>query len=248
MRRFFVAPECINGDTVTLSGDVSYRLSRVLRSRRGDRIIVLDGSVSECHVTLESVRPEEVVGVITRRVPTTADPAVWITIYQGVLKADKFELVLQKGTELGVSAFVPMSCYRSVPRESKAAVNRSVRWRKIMTEAAEQSRRGRIPDLKDLVDFQGACDHVDGFAIIPSERETNTGLKSALSQARRPDGSLSKISIFIGPEGGFTPEEVEYARERDVIPVTLGRRVLRAETAGLVTASAILYDMGELGG
>ena len=245
-----MSPECIRGDAVKLTGGVARQLARVLRSRPGDRIAVLDDSGLEYLVALESVRPTEVRGVVTGSHASSGEPRVRITLYQGVLKGDRFEFVLQKGTELGISAFVPILCARTVPRERGTpwASNRYVRWRRIITEAAEQSQRGRIPVLQGAVEFPSACDGVEGPALIPWEGEGVTGLKQALASWRRDGGDEGSISVFIGPEGGFMAEEVDYARARSIVPVSLGRRILRSETAGLAVASAILYELGELGG
>ena len=247
MHRFFVSPQCIDGNAVTLSGNVARQLARVLRSRPGDRVIVLDGSGWEYSVVLTEVRSDRVRGIVADRSPSRGEPSTNITLYQAVLKADRFELVLQKGTELGVSAFVPIFCARSVPkrREGPGAANRLGRWRSIITEAAEQSGRGRIPALEKPLDFFEACDGVRGFAIIPWEHEGARSLKAALGP-RKGDGL--EVGMFIGPEGGFTQEEIDYARARGLVSVSLGARTLRAETAGIVAAAAILYELGDLGG
>jgi len=250
MHRFFVSSDCIRADAVTLTGSAARQLAHVLRARPGDRIVVLDGSGWEHLVTLEAVSPDRVCGVVTERLVSRGEPTARITLYQGVLKADKFELVLQKGTELGVSTFVPVFCTRSVPghRRGGGAANRYGRWQRIVTEAAEQSHRGRIPALEKPLEFAAACDRVEGIAVIPWEREEGTGLKTALKRQRAKGLDGSPVSVFIGPEGGFTQEEIEYAGSRGIEPVTLGNRILRAETAGIAAVALILYELGELGG
>ena len=250
MHRFFVSPHCIDGDAVALSGPVARQLARVLRSRPGDQIVVLDDSGWEHLVTLQAVDPDVVRGAVTERRPSSGEPGVEITIYQGVLKGDRFELALQKGTELGVSAFVPTFCARSVPRRTDDAwaAGRYTRWRRILTEAAEQSGRGKLPTLREPVTFAAACDEVEGMALIPWEEEQGEGIRMALASWKREDGGSPSISVFIGPEGGFTLDEIEYARARGIQSVGLGNRTLRAETAGLAAVTAIMYELGELGG
>ena len=250
MHRFFVSEDCIRGDEVTLSGDVSRQLARVLRSRPGDRIVVLDDSGWEYLVTLESVSPGQVRGVVTNRSASKGEPSVRITLYQAVLKADRFEYVLQKGTELGVTAFVPILCARSVPKGRGEAwtASRYARWRRIITEAAEQSHRGRVPTLYNPVEFYRACDEVEGPAIIPWEQEEGTGLKTVLARWRLLGHDGPSVGVFIGPEGGFDQEEIDYARAKGIEPVSLGSRILRAETAGVAAMAAIMYELGELGG
>jgi 16S rRNA (uracil1498-N3)-methyltransferase len=244
MHRFFIPPDCINGDAVIFPGDAARQLARVLRARPGDQVVALDNSGWEYLVTLEAVGRDTAQGIVASRTESAGEPALHVTLYQGVLKADKFEYVLQKGTELGVSRFVPVVCQRSIPRER---ASRHDRWRRIIIEAAEQSHRGRLPVLDEPLDFSAACDGVDGFALIPWEEESGTGLKSALRSWREQDGAPSSIGVFIGPEGGFTEEEVNCARERGIVPVSLGRRILRAETAGVAAVAAVMYEMGELG-
>jgi 16S rRNA (uracil1498-N3)-methyltransferase len=250
VHRFFVSPDEIDGDSVTLSGAPARQLARVLRFGPGERIVVLDDSGREYLVTLEAVSPNLVSGVITDRWASTGEPATRINLYQAVLKADRFEFVLQKGTELGVSVFVPILCARSVPRgrDKGWLENRYGRWRRIITEAAEQSHRGRIPVLENPVQFFGACDGVEGWAVIPWKHETSTGLKTALAEQKTRGWDGSAVGVFIGPEGGFTDEEIDYARARGIVPVSMGRRVLRAETAGIAATAAILYELNELGG
>ena len=245
MHRFFVSPDCIDGHDVTLPDNVARQLSRVLRFKPNDRIIVLDDSGWEYVVTLTAVDSNAAHGVVSDKRVSTGEPDVRLVLYQGMLKSDRFEFVLQKGTELGVSAFVPVSCARSVARSDSA--NRGVRWRKIITEAAEQSGRGRIPALEKPSEFFNACDNHEGLAIIPWEEEADTGLRSVLMRWKADGVDISSVSIFIGPEGGFTREEVEYARSKGVVTVSLGKRILRAETAGIATAAAVLYELGELG-
>ena len=250
MHRFFVSPECISGDTVTLGGDVARQLAHVLRSRPGDRIVVLDDSGWEHLVSLDEVNPRRVRGVVTSRSSATGEPRARITLYQGILKSDTFELVLQKGTELGVSVFVPTLCSRSVARDrdEEWTNKRYLRWRKIITEAAEQSHRGRLPTLADSLDFFDGCGQVDGLAVIPWEEEKVTSLRAALARDKDRLDGVCAVSVFIGPEGGFTVEEIDHARGRGIVPVSLGNRVLRAETADIATVAAILYELGELEG
>ncbi len=247
MHRFFVPPDCIQGDAVALPGDVARQLARVLRARPGDQVIVLDSSGWEYQVTLTRVDAGLATGTVTGRQASQGEPQVRVTLYLGVLKGDKLELVLQKCTELGVAAFVPVFCARSVPRDRQGqwAEGRYPRWRKIIAEAAEQSRRGLLPSLEAPLEFQQACDTCQGLGLVPWEEERTTGLRAALVGWRKGGGP---IGIFIGPEGGFTREEVDYARARGIVPVSLGRRILRAETASIAAVAAIMYDLGEMEG
>lgn len=248
MHRFFVSPDCITGDVVTLDGDVARQLAHVLRARAGDHVVVLDGTGWEYDVALRHVDPKQATGAVTGRLRSRGEPALSVTLYQALLKGDRFETVLQKGTELGVAAFVPVLCARSVPRdkEERWARTRYPRWQRIIKEAAEQSRRGRLPTLESLLDFSAACDACDTPAVIPWEQETTTALKGVLGRWKA-EGSVTRISVFVGPEGGFTVDEIEHARDHGVTPASLGRRILRAETASIATVAAVMYELGELG-
>ena len=249
MHRFFVSPEHIDGDSIKLSGEVAAQLARVLRARTGEEIVLLDDSGWEYVVSLDRVTPQDIHGRVTDRLRSRGEPQSRITMYQAVLKADRFELVLQKGTELGISVFVPVFCERSVPRfkGGDLPLRRRERWQKIIKEAAEQSRRGRLPVLAMPVDFPTACQEAVGLGLIPWEEETVTGLKAALERWGLDGSAQPTVSIFTGPEGGFTQQEVQLARNMGIVPVSLGRRILRSETAGLATAAAVLYESGELG-
>ena len=245
MHRFFVPPSNIEGERITLTADASRQLARVLRARPGDSIIVLDDSGYEYAVTLDDVSPRAASGVVNDRYPGEGETRLSVTLYQGLMKADRFEYVLQKGTELGISRFVPIVSERTVAR-NVISPNRLERWHRIMREAAEQSGGCRLPALGDTVSFSEACNSITGPAIIGWESERDTGIKDVLLRHKTDIDSAQSISIVIGSEGGLTEEEVKYALDRGIAPVSLGRRVLRAETAGIVAATAVLYEMGEL--
>jgi 16S rRNA (uracil1498-N3)-methyltransferase len=165
------------------------------------------------------------------------------------LKADRFELVLQKCTELGVATFVPVLAQRSVPRVGeKWAANRYPRWRRIVREAAEQSGRRRLPALESATGLRQACEAAEGVRIIPWEGERNTGIRVALKEAGTEAIRVKGVSVFTGPEGDLTAQEVSDAASSGIVPVSLGRRILRAETAAIVAVAAIQYELGELGG
>ena len=253
MHRFFVSPECFSGDVVHLPEPVARQLRRVLRARPGDDIILRDDSGQEFRAVVETLETGEARARVTSESKSAGEPDVRITLYQAVLKTDKFELVLQKCTELGVTRFVPMNCERSIPRAQTEGSNRRERWRRIVREAAEQSGRGRLPLVEHPLDFNQACEEADSPALIPWEEERDLGLRQALSaigaDAAGPAGDDKKtLSLFIGPEGGFSRDEVELARSCGITTVTLGKRILRAETAGIAAVAAAMYEMEELGG
>ena len=245
MHRFFVPPSHIDGDRVALPPDAARQLARVLRARPGDRIIALDDSGCEYAVTLDAVSARHASGVIIDRYLGEGEPRLSITLYQGLMKSDRFEYTLQKGAELGISRFIPIVSERTVAR-NVISPNRLERWRRIIREAAEQAGRSRLPTLGDAASFTQACDSIAKPAIIGWECERDAGMKDTLLR-RKPDIERAQsISIVIGSEGGFTDEEASYARSRGIEPVSMGKRILRAETAGIIAAAAVLYEMDEL--
>ena len=247
--RFFIPPEWIDGRQITLVEGTAHQIRHVLRMRAGDRLVVLDDSGWEREVELTSVAKSVVIGHVIEERLATGEPRTKISLYQGVLKAQKFEWVLQKGTEVGLIEFIPVVCERSVVGDLEDVDRKQGRWGRIIREAAEQSGRGRLPVLRPAMLFSQGCQRAKrsgGLALVPWENERTASLKSALTSGENGENRPFSISIFIGPEGGLTQEEIESARSYRVQPVGLGPRILRAETAGLVAASAILYELGDL--
>ena len=249
MHRFFVPPEALDGDTAVLPKDASRQISRVLRARPGDTVLVLDDTGMEYVVELTTVDSEKTTGLIISRSQGRGEPRVNLSLLQSVLKSDKFEFVLQKGTELGVSTFVPVYSERSVPRQSGSGgvESRYTRWRKIIVEAAEQSHRSRLPLLMPPMTFEDACDTACGLCLVPWESEDTTAIKTAITQWKAASQPVRSATIFIGPEGGFTSEEVNYARRTGIVSVSLGSRILRTETASIAAVTMTLYELGDLG-
>jgi 16S rRNA (uracil1498-N3)-methyltransferase len=242
--RFFIPPEWIQDSQVTLSGDFAHQVYNVLRLQAGDHIVVLDDTGWECEVELTAVERDAVSGRVVEERQSTGEPGTRISLYQSVLKARKFEWVLQKGTELGIVEFIPIICERSVVGDVAEIDNKQERWRRIIREAAEQSRRGRLPVLHSTMMFSQACQraiNAGGMTAILYEQERIVGLKQALATSLGK-ASIGTISLFVGPEGGFTPDEVYLASQYGLRAISLGPRILRAETAGLAAATAILYE------
>jgi len=219
---------------------MAHQLFRVLRLRKGDRILVCDGSGWEYEVEIVGLSHDGGSGTVRAKSRCRSEPKLRINLFQSLLKGEKFDWVLQKGTELGISGFFPVVSRRCI--STGASPHKLKRWRRIIREAAEQSGRGKLPALAEPLPLERACLNLKGLSLIPWEKETERGLKQVLP----PDRPRS-VNIFIGPEGGFEPEEVSRAQKYGIIPVRLGPRTLRAETAGLAAASAILYHYGELG-
>jgi 16S rRNA (uracil1498-N3)-methyltransferase len=248
MHRFFIPPEWIDEGKVTISGWLVHQLQHVLRLKTEDHILVLDNNGWEYEVELKRMTTERVNGKIIEKRLSRAEPRTHITLYQALLKGSKFEFVLQKCTELGVAAFVPTISDRCVVGNlADVTSGKIMRWKRITQEAAEQSGRGRLPLLRSPLLFGQACEQASGFSLIPWEGEKAMGLSAALKEQTSAGGYPSSVNLFIGPEGGFSDSEVEFARAYGIKPVSLGNRILRAETAAIAAVAAILYEYGDLG-
>jgi 16S rRNA (uracil1498-N3)-methyltransferase len=258
MHRFFVSPDQLEGDKVVITGPAVHHIQTVLRLAPGDYIVVLDNSGWEREVEIVEVGREQVVGRVVSKTLVASEPRTKLSLYQSVLKGSHFELVLQKGTELGIVEFVPLISQRCVIAGLDDVNKKMSRWQRIVQEAAEQSKRGRLPHLQSAMLFSQACERAKrtgGLSLMPWEEEKRVNLKLVFGEGKKqakgkkalsfPSRPFS-ISLFIGPEGGFTFEEVTLAQRYGIVPITLGPRILRAETAGLVTAAAILYELGDL--
>jgi 16S rRNA (uracil1498-N3)-methyltransferase len=245
--RFFVPPESISQNKVTFGAAHVHQLCNVLRMRAGARVIVLDDSGLEYEVELTQVGRNTVTGHICAQRATQAEPHLRLTLYQGTLKGDRFEWILQKGTELGASAFVPVLCERSVSRDIKRVGGKRPRWERIIREAAEQSHRGRLPRLAAPLSFDRACQESvreNNLSLLLWEEATQESLSGVL---RSFSGDLARVALLVGPEGGFASHEVAQARRHGIGVVTLGPRVLRAETAAIVSAAIVMSELGEMG-
>lgn len=241
MQRFFVSPDAIRNKVVNFTAAQTHQLRDVLRMHPEDIVLVLDNTGNEYRVVLKQIARDSSQGEIIERRAATGEPLTEIILYQALLKADKFEWVLQKGTEIGIAAFAPVVSERSVQEVGK---NKFARWTQIITEAAEQAGRGKIPALyahQPLAHALKAAQLQGGLSLMPWEQETTLDLRTALAAF---DAKL--FHLFIGPEGGFSETEIEDARKKRAQIITLGSRILRAETAGLVAASAIFFARGDL--
>lgn len=240
--RFFVPPSAIRGGRVVFSAEQSHQIARVFRLRPGAAVFVLDNAGQLYTVRLEQVSPRQVVGRVVGVEPASHEPPLRLTVFQALLKGDRMDFVFQKGTEIGVTRFVPMITARTVVRRFE----KRPRWERIVVEAAEQCRRGRVPEVADIVDFQAALAEAAaaerGF-IAHNGPEVPPFWDVAGAQGTPP----ADVAVLIGPEGGFTDEEVALAVQVGLQPVRLGPRTLRAETAALVAATLVLYHWGDVG-
>jgi 16S rRNA (uracil1498-N3)-methyltransferase len=237
MHRFFISPGAIQGDHVTIEGGPAHQIAHVLRLKPGAAITVLDDSGAEYAITLTAVDKRRAEGTITARREAQGEPPLTLTLYACLLKRDNFEWVLQKGTEIGVTMFVPVISARTVV--DKARPGKIDRWARIISEAAEQSRRGRLPRLLEPLPFAEALAHAADHdaKLIPWEEAESGTLRGALPRGVR------SVALCIGPEGGFSAGEIDAAHDHGFAPITLGPRILRAETAAVVAAALVIHEL-----
>lgn len=245
MPRFFIGKENINGDSIIITGDDVDHIKKVLRLGPGDEITVCDGCSKDYYVHIETIDSGKVYAKVDNVLENKNEPPVEVVLFQGVPKSDKMDFIVQKGIELGVSVIVPVLTDRTVVKlaSRKDAEHKASRWQRIALEAAKQCNRGIVPRVLAPVDFSRALKLAaeSQLVVVPYEGETQTGIKSILRKNR-----AKKIACFIGPEGGFTQEEINEAVTSKAIPVTLGPRILRTETAGIAVVSMIMYELGDL--
>ena len=245
MHRFFVPTSCINDNEVVFEKEQAHQMRSVLRLRPGQRVVALDNAGSEYEVELTVLEKDEAAGTITAKRRAAGEPRVHITLFQAMLARDKFELVLQKCTEVGAVRVVPVITERTIARSSTIKENKLTRWRQIVTEAAEQSRRGLIPRLDKPQSLQQVFEELSEFdlSLIACVDERKASLGETLVSGNEPPAN---IALLIGPEGGFAESEIELAHQRGAASFGLGPRILRTETAAVVATSLILYELGDM--
>lgn len=246
MHRFFVEKEQIKDGYVTLVGSAAHYFSHVLRLEREEIITAFDGRGNEYKVKIDKIEKEKVSGAILKKTVSNKDTLVDINLVQGIPKGEKMDLIVQKCTELGVSKITPVLTERTIVKlNDKKRTQRKERWQRIAQEAAKQSKRFIVPEIADILTLKEFLKSLNPEEknIILWEEEKEYSLRGYLRENR----GLEKLNVFIGPEGGFSEEEVNLLRGKNGISITLGRRILRTETAGLAALTMILYDLGDLG-
>ena len=240
MRRFFVKSEQIWENVITITGDDARHIRAVLRMQPGDELIACDGAGLDYLCNILQIDEDVVTVEIQDAIASYTEPNVKITLFQGVPKGDKMDTIVQKCVELGVTDIFPVACSRSVAKLDKKEDKKLQRWQKIAESAAKQSNRGIVPQVGRLLSFREAviASKALDARIIPYENEKDTGIRQFVK------GFFgTTLGVFIGPEGGFSPEEMYLAECSGMIPVTLGKRILRTETAGLVALALLLYEL-----
>lgn len=245
--RFFLEQEYLRSESVRITGEDAHHISRVLRLKIGDEIECAPGT-GEIHVVrLTRVEGDLVEGIIVDSYLSSEESPIITRLYQGLAKGDKMDFTIQKAVELGISEIVPYTSRYTVVKLNQAQQKRRLqRWERIAREAAKQSKRARLPIVQPLVEFSGLLERLEihraagELILIPYEHEKQVRLQDI--ECSQPKA----VSVLIGPEGGFHPTEVAEVVERGAHVITLGPRILRTETAGLVALSLVGYRWGDL--
>jgi len=258
MRRFYV--ENIEGDTVIIDGSEAHHIKNVLRQKIGDEVFLFDGKGNEYKaeiIEFLSFNSGPAVKLkIVSKTHKDIEPSVKINLYQSLPRLKKFDFIVEKATELGVNKIIPVISERvQLPKDVIQNPAKLARWRKIALSAAKQCGRVVVPEVTEITKFHDAVviaspesigvnsakqPKTETISIIPWESEQNTTLKKVLKTA---NCQLSTVNLFIGPEGGFSESEIELARQNGVVPVSLGKRILRTETAPIVVIANLLYEL-----
>jgi 16S rRNA (uracil1498-N3)-methyltransferase len=254
MQRYFITPEQMTADTVTLSGDDARHLGSVMRAKPGDEFIACDGHGRDVLAKISTIGKDAIRADILRKLADSAEMAWRVTVAQSLPKGDKLETVIQKGTEAGAFAFQPFLSRRTIVQyDDRKEAKRLDRWRKIAKEAAEQSHRSLVPDIRSVCNWKTLLGDFSRYDLVllcyEEEGRAGTGLRRTLSEFSGRDASeTSRVLLVVGPEGGFAAEEAEEAIAAGAVPAGLGRRILRTETAALYALACVAYESGELGG
>ena len=244
MHRFYAASENCVDSVVSLPEEDARHACTVLRMKPGQQAEIILDNGSRWSAEMLSVSPKDVRLRLLSSLPST-EPSVFVTLYQGLPKSDKMDLIMQKAVELGVSRIVPVLMERCVSRpDPKDSARKLERWRKIVREAGKQSGRCLIPRVSEILTLKQVLADPDlpAVNIVPWENADGNG---PLSFSKTHPG-LSSVGVMIGPEGGIDQSEISLLEASGFIPVTLGKRILRTETAGLAAVSAIMCLYGEM--
>ena len=246
MPKFFIDRGSISSEGIRITGEDVVHIKKVLRLKCGDTIVLCDGAGHDYNVSIERFEQDSVLTKVLSSVPNHREPPVSISLFQGIPKSDKMDYIIQKSVELGITRIVPVMTERTIVRieNAKDAENKVSRWQRISLEAAKQCNRGVVPRVEFPVTYETALKQMQdsSLSIMPYEKETGSRLRDCLEKYETGD-----VSVFIGPEGGFSEKEAESALASGMRTVSLGPRILRTETAGIMVLSILMYVLGDVG-
>ena len=247
MPKFFVAGNQINNNKIKIIGDDVNHIKNVLRQKSGDKITICDISKEQDYLCeIDKIEEKSIDCNIIEKLENNTESNVKVTIFQGLPKADKMELVIQKSVELGVYDITPLQMKRCVVKlNEKDKAKKIQRWQKISEVAAKQCGRNIIPKINNIVNVKEVCNLCNEYDIvlIAYENEKENTLKKELKNLKKLDKEEIKVAVIIGPEGGIAPEEIKMFEENGAKIITLGNRILRTETVALSVLSIIMYEL-----
>ncbi|MCC8138180.1 MAG: 16S rRNA (uracil(1498)-N(3))-methyltransferase [Clostridiales bacterium] len=243
MHHFFAEKAQISENEIRITGSDVNHIRNVLRIAPGEQVSVSDGDATSYRCEVVRVEEECVTAKIMWSQEADTELPCRIVLFQGLPKADKMELIIQKTIELGVSEIIPMATRRAVVKlDAKKAEAKKKRWNAIAESSAKQAKRAVIPEVKQVMDFDEAVRYASTMSrrFIPYERAEGMDETREAFRAIQPGDS---IAVFIGPEGGFDEQEIRLAKDAGIMPITLGRRILRTETAGMAVLAVLMFQL-----
>ena len=252
MHKFFTPRENFSETEGRIVGDDVKHIYKVLRLASGEKVVLNNCEGEEFLGEVKSVDKTEVIISILEKLDINNESEVKIHLFQGLPKSQKMDLIVQKGTELGITEFIPTLTSR-VDVKLKGDFKKLDRLNRIALEAAKQSKRTIVPKVVEPITFEDILNRINtvDLMLVPYENAENFGIKTLFKELREKDvdlKSIKNIGILVGPEGGFEEEEIDSLKEMGAYIITLGSRILRTETAGFVATSLIQYELGDLGG
>ena len=252
MQKFFIEEEQIQDNRIYIQGSDVKHILNVLRLNKKEKIQICNKQTMENYIVeIEEIEKEKIITQIIEKMQTSIESNVEIHLYQGLPKADKMELIIQKCVELGVNEITPIEMKRCVVKIEDKAKNKKIeRWQKISEVAAKQCGRDIIPKINNIINIKNICNLICEYDIVllAYENEQENTLKNELLKLKNETNKKLRIGIIIGPEGGLDKEEVELLKTNGAKSITLGKRILRTETVAFVLTSIIMYELGDLGG
>lgn len=250
MPKFFIETNQINEDLIYLQGEDVNHIANVLRKKTGENINICNNDTSENFLCrIENIEKEKIICKILEKLEAKSEANIQITIFQGLPKADKLELIIQKCVELGVKEITPINMERCIVKlDNKSEIKKIERWQKIAEVAAKQSGRDSITEINAVENLKSVCNLIQKYDIVlvAYEEEKENSLKYEIEKMKLLNKKNLKIGIVIGPEGGISPQEIDSLKKFGAKIVTLGNRILRTETVALVVASILQYELGDL--
>lgn len=248
MHKFFVAKENIVNDIVSIYGDDVKHIYKVLRLKEGEKISINNCNGEEFVAKITHIDKSIVEAKIIEKLDVNNESPLDVYLFQGVPKAAKMDIIVQKGCELGLKEINPVIMKRVVVKNEMKEFKKLDRWNRIAFEACKQSKRSLITKVNDVIEFNDMLEKLEDIdlVIVPYENEEGTGLKKVVKEIDVKN--IKNAAIVIGPEGGFDEQEIEELKQIGAHIITLGPRILRTETAGFVCTSLVMYELSDIGG